>query len=481
MSPRPDEMSIAKFPVVPRLVLWTFLATLGWCYSAVDLFADSLVSITVDVEPICVGELIFYTANDDGVPPATYKWEFRCTEGGMNGNWTLSAWTSKEARWYEARVGSQDIRCTGKYPNHDSVIVRQVTVHGPDTETIIAGLNVNSTGWNTMQITMKFQIQCGATIMGAPVDGVPQERIRRPQFMFDSGWTNPSSTYYLAGGVIFDVKSVTILGGPDWNNLQVGAVFDDFYQQNRMKINNCHSVYVYYPIFPSTTSNVSKQVHRLTRSLRSFHRKVPASAKEIAMKRVVFPGCGIAAVCLAVWAVEGAIAHKADEGDKASIDPKYLERIPDPLGDAGNPGLSASTQADSIAERRRQVTEYRGCAIAPSSNATAGDLAVQRRIASAFRSLDPCPSSRRRYFAWCLQTPGVNHIGWYGGIRTVKPSTEGGWEVVIFISPRLGNEGEGVTFTSDTCLETWWFREDGALTFGKGEPPEDRRQFLFAD
>lgn len=79
--------------------------------------------------------------------------------------------------------------------------------------------------------------------MGPNVDGAPEERIRRPQVPYDSGWLPASDIFYLDGNVIVDEKAREVEG---WNTLPVGFVFDDFYHQNRMKIKNVHGEYEYF-------------------------------------------------------------------------------------------------------------------------------------------------------------------------------------------------------------------------------------------
>lgn len=42
------------------------------------------------------------------------------------------------------------------------------------------------------------------------------------------------------------MKTVTVQNQTWWDNLPIDAVFDDFYQQNRVVIPNCHGTDVYF-------------------------------------------------------------------------------------------------------------------------------------------------------------------------------------------------------------------------------------------
>jgi hypothetical protein len=214
-----------------------------------------ITSISYTPDPIVVGQATVYTANCTP-QPFKYEWDYRCTQG-QTGAWVPSPpeTTSTNTKTdYESQVGSFDVRCKAYYqgsgnpppPPTTSTSIKSVTVNGPDSDTITAGLNTESTGYPAMTLTVKFQVRSGATAIGIHTDGYPQERIRRPQSDFDSGWVDPSSNYYFNGstGEIIDVKVVQL--GWLWSNIAIGEVFDDFYQQNRMVIRDCFYNQVYY-------------------------------------------------------------------------------------------------------------------------------------------------------------------------------------------------------------------------------------------
>lgn len=210
-----------------------------------------LTSIDVSPFPIVVGRVVTYSALSTPPPPfpSFYDWDYRCTEGSV-GNWNPSppdrTYTNM-ITYQESRVGSYDLRCKLTYGDlTTSTLTRGLTILGPDTDVILSGLNVNSTGYPQMTLTVTFEVRRGSTAIGMYTSGYPQERIRRPQFGFDSGWQGGWPDYYFNPNKnIIDVKSVTRVDN-SWDNLAVGAIFDDFYQQNRAVIPNCHGVNTYF-------------------------------------------------------------------------------------------------------------------------------------------------------------------------------------------------------------------------------------------
>jgi len=214
-----------------------------------------ITSIDVSPTPIVVGKSTTYTANCTP-QPFKWEWDYRCTEGGT-GSWTPSPPDTTSTRtksYYESSVGSYDLRCTayyqgGGYPPPlptTSTLIKSVTVNGPDADTITAGLNTNSSGYPVMTVTVKFQVRSGTTAIGPYTDGYPQKRIRRPQEEYDSGWIGPTEGVFYFFGSTGEIIDVMTAGGSGWGDILVDDVFDDFYQQNRMVINDCFATEVYY-------------------------------------------------------------------------------------------------------------------------------------------------------------------------------------------------------------------------------------------
>ena len=198
-----------------------------------------LTAIQVQTEPITVGQVVAYVATEDGKNgPGTWSWDFRATSGGNQGQWVPLSNGSTTSRITEDRVGSYNVRCTGSYAGQTtSVIIRSITVNGPDHDVLTKGLDSPTSQVN---LEVDFDVLNGAIpigIIGSSVNGFPQERIRRPQNNnFDSGFVGPTvGSYYTQGYTIVDIKQ-TNLGSSVFVNAAIGEVIDDFYQQNRMVI-----------------------------------------------------------------------------------------------------------------------------------------------------------------------------------------------------------------------------------------------------
>ncbi len=207
-------------------------------------------SMTVATEPITVGYNVVYTANTNGAdgPPSPATWSFRATEGGNQGPWVYLIQQGFSLARTESKVGGFSVRCQATFANTQQQlheIIRSVSVSGPDRDLITGGLNVNS---NMEHLFVYFQVLNGSVPIGPQVAGVPEERIRRPDLGIDTGFVGPSSDYYLANDSIVDHKTFSV-GSPGYAALAVGAVFDDFYQQNRMRISDGFGVdqFFYFP------------------------------------------------------------------------------------------------------------------------------------------------------------------------------------------------------------------------------------------
>ncbi len=216
-----------------------------------------LVRIDPDYEPICVGPCAFkYTAVHSGMDPIadSYVWKYRCTADGVPGTEFTHSSKSSVMETPEPRVGSYQVKCKATFPDgemgantHDSEVTRGVTILGPDSDRIESGLDTDSyeaNGDSEMWLKVIFGVYCHDKKLGCCVDGFPQERIRRPPLTYP--WGGPGSVFFFECGDITDWKFVVPLNQQgevsweDWNALPVGEVIDDFYQQNRMRINDCH-------------------------------------------------------------------------------------------------------------------------------------------------------------------------------------------------------------------------------------------------
>lgn len=115
---------------------------------------------------------------------------------------------------------------------------KQVTAIGPDRDAFTGPLDsvLEDILPAIMGMDVYFPVFAGTIPIGPNFDGYAQERIRRPQIPEDSGWLGPGAPFHMDGSAIFDHKW---WGGPGWEDVPIGATFDDFYQQNRLVILDC--------------------------------------------------------------------------------------------------------------------------------------------------------------------------------------------------------------------------------------------------
>lgn len=245
-----------------KLTNWSMCLSFGLLMAwarGLEAQQGQLTSITVvPSPPVLVGKGDTNTANDDGIPPINYAWDWRCLP---NGNWVTDPRATgpslKSVYMLEQWVGTWETRCTGTYQGmgqpRTSVVTTQTQVLGPDNDIITSGLNnTNSTGFPVMSVTIRFRLRRGSNPIGMTLaDPIPGEQIIRG----GSGswiWQSAPGVFYLqansdgAGGTIdiVDVKVMDVgqsqLSLDRWNNTPLGAVVDDFYQTNGVKIRDCH-------------------------------------------------------------------------------------------------------------------------------------------------------------------------------------------------------------------------------------------------
>jgi hypothetical protein len=83
--------------------------------------------------------------------------------------------------------------------------------------------------------------------------------------------------------------------------------------------------------------------------------------------------------------------------------------------------------------------DYQGTIIEPNRDAKGETLRVQKRFASLFAGVDPCPKERTAHFDWLphfVDHP-VRNLGWRGNILESKPESEGIWLIKIRLYPSL--------------------------------------------
>jgi hypothetical protein len=198
--------------------------------------------------------IVTYTAIYSGSVPDSFTWEWRCTADSWTGDWELIQEGSYGVIDFGmGAVGSFDVRCTAHYgangmgqADPDSTVTTTVNFHGPDSDTITSGLNVDSSSMDQtgiMEVTLIFEVDWQSYRLGCCVDGYAQEWSRVPEDNINTGWINPPDLWFDCGEII-DIIKITVQTQQQqdyWNNLNEGDVIDhDVYKKNRMVIKNCH-------------------------------------------------------------------------------------------------------------------------------------------------------------------------------------------------------------------------------------------------
>src|SRR5437879_3371454 len=127
--------------------------------------------------------------------PTSYSFQCQRTDCGSGALFPNPADTNSTGIWVwtEPFIGSQNIaggeRLSSGMPptNTWDYLTIQISVIGPSSETITAGLNVDSTNNSGIyQVETHFSIYAGSNLVGPYAYCEAQERIRRPQDNFDS-------------------------------------------------------------------------------------------------------------------------------------------------------------------------------------------------------------------------------------------------------------------------------------------------------
>ena len=112
---------------------------------------------------------------------------------------------------------------------------------------------------------------------------------------------------------------------------------------------------------------------------------------------------------------------------------------------------------------------YQGTTIRPSFEAS-GDLLVQQQIFVERLSLmDFQPEGRRAHFQWMQTDPNdVVLKGWFGSIREISPTPNGGMLFKVRFVPDVKTSISGTTFCLDYYDEVYEFTPDHEVRFLEG-------------
>lgn len=240
-----------------------FLSVSVLCLGIASAVTASVTRIDIvpDV-PIVVGNDLDYTIVHT-LPAYAWSAQRRCLESDPPGAWTPDPAEQLDNNIFTyptQRVGTRDFR-GGAFeeivppgdPQNPAMyewhyLTKQVTVIGPDRDTFTGPLDsyVEDFFLPKYAIDVRFPVLAGTIPIGPNFEGYPQERIRRPQLNYDSGWIGPTEgVFCMDGSSIFDHKAVS---GPGWANILIGSTIDDLYHQNRMVIFDCTGAAKYFTL-----------------------------------------------------------------------------------------------------------------------------------------------------------------------------------------------------------------------------------------
>lgn len=193
------------------------------------------------------------------------------------------------------------------------------------------------------------------------------------------------------------------------------------------------------------------------------------------MRKLAFTVAGLGTI---VAFCAGVIGRNSSNGSQqAELSPQTARKVELKRGER-LVWPSEQLKAEMLAVRAEQLS-YRGTEIKPSLQATGEDLTLQKQIAAAFANGDPVPTDRKNTFDWCNSFSNLKVIGWQGVIRRASRATDG-WLIEVQVSPRLAGIG-ATTSTTDYCIETWKYSDEGKLDYVKGVRPERIVRVLMGD
>lgn len=238
-----------------RRPVWHFIAAL-LLVLVVPTFA-AVTQIPVPPFSIPVGWEVEFTIQHnlpDGNLENNYSGQWRCLACDPPGAWTPDPANTQSVGTFihpSASIGTQEFRGgvyeeTGLAEYAWSYGTAQITVVGPDRDHFSSPQDSNATSDDPlfMEMDVLFYLYAGSLLIGDDVTGIAQERIKRePQFGGTGqwgDWLGPTiGEFELIGEMIWDFKTATVLNRAAWDALPDDTVIDDFYQQNRVILNDC--------------------------------------------------------------------------------------------------------------------------------------------------------------------------------------------------------------------------------------------------
>ncbi len=239
--------------------VWQFLAAL-LLVLVVPRLPAAVTQIPVPPFSIPVGWSVGFTIQHSlpsGNLDNNYSGQWRCLACDPPGAWTPDPAELQATNSFILEpnsVGTREFRGgayeeTGLAEYAWSYGTAQVTVVGPDSDLVTTPLDSTASSEDPlfMEMDVLFYLYAGTFLIGSNAEGAAQERIWRAEQYGGTGqwgdWIGPTTgEFELIGEMIWDFKTATVLDREAWDALSNGTVIDDFYQQNRVVINDCAGV-----------------------------------------------------------------------------------------------------------------------------------------------------------------------------------------------------------------------------------------------
>lgn len=240
-----------------RRAVWQIVTILTALILIVPAFA-AVTQIVVPPFQIPVGWEFGFTIQHSlptGHLTNNYSGQWRCLACDPPSAWTPNPANTQSTDEFilpALSVGAQEFRGgvyeeTGENQYAWSYGTGQFTVAGPDHDTFSSPQTSNGVTNDEplfMEMDVLFYLYVGTLLIGENTTGDAGERIKRSVDFGGTGewdsWTGTSiGEFELIGEMIWDFKTATVLDRPAWDALPIGTVVDDFYQQNRVILNDC--------------------------------------------------------------------------------------------------------------------------------------------------------------------------------------------------------------------------------------------------
>lgn len=450
------------FRIIANLFSYSFMISVVLALGLNCSVARAAVTdFTVDHSPILLGEIVTFTAVNDGMHNVTsWKWEYRATDSGCSGNWLTAASTSSSVTQECPFVGRREVRLTVTYSpfsgGGSNTITHYIDILPPNKCEPISGLNEFVHFSNP--VVLRFRLMRGTSAIGTLPTGYIQEYI-----ILKNGthldWFPEEEDLDNDGPL--RRESNQIVDEQGFGNMTQQVLEYSPQRRNRSHKNplstrhdrRLHS----NEILPLDHFRVDPYQERKQLQNRRSHTPsepdplvTTKETTDMALSRV-----GLATSALACCSLFNShITSSADERSTARIElgkdsiiPIQSEQPDDQRSGPISIGVHPELPDDQVASHRWAAFEL------------------------STRSIDP--EDRWIYFLEYLDNEDFSFLGWVGVVEEVDESVAGS-RVVVRISPRLLTKDGAQAIPDDFVTETYDIR-GGQVSFRSLSPHPEAR------